>query len=149
METQGVLQICGGVMRKKLLSPEEVAAILQVDPGDVLTLIEEGTLRADKIGRIVRIAEDDLERCLEASATETAGREPQPGAVTGNHSQAGVWLCKGVGGRATFRVSGHMDSGVVQIWPGKMRYPISFPKEKLDALLAYGRSRGEMKVGAN
>jgi len=28
-------------MPKKLLSPEEVASILRVNPGDVLTLIEE------------------------------------------------------------------------------------------------------------
>jgi hypothetical protein len=28
-----------------------------------------------------------------------------------------------------------------------MRYPINFPKETLDALLAHGRSRGEMRVG--
>lgn len=134
---------------KKLLSPEEVASILRVDPGDVLTLIEKRTLRAYKLGSIVRIAEDDLERCLESSATGvegTEGNEPPPGALARNHSQARVRLCKAFGGRATFRVSGHVDTGV-QIWPGDMRSPISFPKEKLDALLAYGRSRGEMRVG--
>jgi len=138
-------------MRKKLLSPEEVAAILRVDPGDVLTLIEERTLRAYKIGSIVRIAEDDLERCLVASSTGVDGteeNEPPPSALVRNHSQPGVRLCKAFGGRATFRVSGHVDTGV-QIWPGSMPSPISFPKEKLDALLAYGRSRGEMRVGLN
>jgi excisionase family DNA binding protein len=135
-------------MPKKLLSPEEVASILQVGPDDVLTLIEERTLRAYKIGRFVRIAEDDLERCLEASATETGETEPSPGTLIGNHSQPGVRFCKAFGGRATFRVSGHVDTGV-RIWPGSMRYPISLSKEKLDALLAYGRSRGEMRVGTS
>lgn len=135
-------------MRKKLLSPEEVAAILQVDPSEVLTLIEEGTLKAYRFGSIVRIDEDDLERCLEANATRTERSEPPPGALVRNHSQAGVRLCKAFGGRATFRVSGHVDTGV-QIWPGSMPSPISFPKERLDALLAYGRSRGEMRVGLN
>jgi excisionase family DNA binding protein len=137
-------------MPKKLLSPDEVASILRVDPGDVLTLIEERTLRAYKIGTsIVRIDEDDLERCLEASATGVEGTErnqPPASALARNHPQPNEWMCKTFAGRTTFRVSGHVDTGA-QIWPGNIRYPISFPKEKLDALLAYGRSRGEMKVG--
>ena len=135
-------------MPKNLLSPEEVASILQVDPADVTALIEEHALRAYKIGRFVRIAEDDLERCLEACATlssEMREKDPVLSGVAGI-SQRGERACRTFAGRTTCRVSGHVDTGA-RIWPGNMRYPIIFPKDKFDALLAYGRSRGEMRVG--
>lgn len=135
-------------MPKKLLNPEEVASILQVDPADVTALIEERTLRAYIIRGVVRIAEDDLERCLEACATLSSEVREKAPVLSGVAaiSQKGEWDSRTFAGRTTFRVSGHVDIGA-RIWPGNMRYPIIFPKDKFEAILAYGRSRGEMRVG--
>ena len=137
-------------MPKNLLSPEDVASILRVDPDDVLELIDEGTLRAYKIGKFVRIAEDDIDRCLEACSTGEAQivqLEPRPSVELAQRN-SGERLCKTFAGRKTFRVSGHVETGA-EIWAGDMRYPIRFSKEKFDALLKWGQSRREIRAGAS
>jgi excisionase family DNA binding protein len=139
-------------MPKSLLSPEEVASILRVDPADVLALIEDGTLPAYRIGKFLRVAEDELDRCLEAGSTSgpNASEREAPHVAVGEPTQrsSGARRCKTFAGRSTFRISGDVETGA-QIWPGDMRYPINFSKEKFTALLSWGRSKGEVRLGAS
>jgi len=48
-------------------------------------------------------------------------------------------------GKAKFRVSGSIATGA-RIWPGRMRYPITFPKHFMDAMLVRF-SNAEIPVG--
>jgi hypothetical protein len=118
-----------------------------VNTGDVLKLVENGSLAAYQFSGFVRIFEDSLEQFLEACAiNQESSRSPSVSPISVNRNQEVTRLCRTFAGRRTFRVSGHVHSGA-KIWPGEMRYPIHFPRDKFAALLAVGRSREEMKVG--
>jgi len=121
------------------LTPEETAQQLQVDVKDVISLIDEGKLRAISIGNNIRIPEPELERLLVTSA---AGPVRTDATADGNSR-----LVRTRTGRATFRVSGSIATGA-EIWPGKMRYPIKFPKSFMDAMLAHF-PEGEVPVGGS
>lgn len=54
---------------KRLLTPEEVANVLQLHHLTVLKLIKTKKLRAVKFGRVYRIREEDLEQFFTDQAT--------------------------------------------------------------------------------
>jgi excisionase family DNA binding protein len=56
-------------MMKRLLTPEEVANVLQLHHLTVLKLIKTKKLRAVKLGRVYRIREEDLEKFFVDQAT--------------------------------------------------------------------------------
>lgn len=56
-------------MMKRLLTPEEVANVLQLHHLTVLKLIKTKKLRAVKFGRVYRIREEDLEQFFTDQAT--------------------------------------------------------------------------------
>jgi len=55
---------------KRLLTVEEVAKRLSVALRTVRRLIDRGELPAHRIGRMVRISEDDLERYIRGSRND-------------------------------------------------------------------------------
>ncbi len=56
-------------MQEKILTPDQVAQILQVHPFTVLKFIKQGKLKASKLGRVYRIRESDLEGFLEQTSS--------------------------------------------------------------------------------
>ena len=50
---------------------EEVADLLKVDPRTIRTAIHSGKLKAARVGRHFRIAEEDLKKYLEFDKTDT------------------------------------------------------------------------------
>lgn len=54
---------------KRLLTPEEVAKMLQLHHLTVLKFIKNKKLRALKLGRVYRIREEDLEQFFQDQAT--------------------------------------------------------------------------------
>lgn len=52
-------------MDEKILTPDQVALILQVHPFTVLKFIKQGKLRASKLGRVYRIRQSDVGRFLD------------------------------------------------------------------------------------
>ncbi len=70
-------------MQERILTPEQVAQILQIHQFTVLKLIKQGRLKASKLGRVYRIKESDVELFLEESSktyqkTETDALEIPP-----------------------------------------------------------------------
>jgi excisionase family DNA binding protein len=61
-------------MEEKILTPEQVAQILQVHQFTVLKFIKQGKLHASKLGRVYRIRSSDVERFLD----QTSGRPVKP-----------------------------------------------------------------------
>ena len=57
----------------------------------------------------------------------------------------GARWCRTRTGRAGFRVTGSIATGA-NIWPGKMLYPVKFPKPFMDAVLKRFKT-GEFPVG--
>jgi len=57
-------------MQEKILTPQQVAQILQVHQFTVLKFIKQGKLKASKLGRVYRIRESDLEGFLEQSSSK-------------------------------------------------------------------------------
>lgn len=55
----------------RLLTPEQVAAMLQLETETVLRMIRRGDLAASKVARRWRIAQADVAACLEARRTTT------------------------------------------------------------------------------
>ena len=125
--------------------PEETAQLLKVEAPEILALIEEGKLRAIRIGSNIRIPEPELERlpftCAAGPAEEEASLRD---AETPPKNTRPVPTRTG---RARFRVAGSIAAGA-EIWPGKMRYPIKLPKSFMDAMLAHFRA-GEVAVGGS
>jgi hypothetical protein len=111
-----------------------------------MPLIEQGKLRAIRIGNNVRIPEQEVEKLLITSA---AG--PNPNDVSASRlaeiQPDSSRLMRTRTGRATFRVRGGVATGA-DIWPGKMQYPIKFPKWFMDDLLAHFSER-EVAVGGS
>ncbi len=125
------------------LTPEESAQQLKVEVTEIMTLIEQGKLRAIRIGNSIRIPGQEMENLL---VTSPAG--PNPAAseaveILPNSSR----LVPTRTGRTKFRVSGSVAAGA-EIWPGKMRYPIRLPKAFMDALLTHF-PKGEVAVGGS
>jgi excisionase family DNA binding protein len=115
------------------MTPAEVAEILKIQEDDVMVLINEGKLRAIKVGPYIRIREtelDELEATCPAGPPPTRPHEnvPDPELPSGSR-----WVTMR-SGRARVRVSGSVAAGA-DMWPGKMRYPIRMPKAFMDALL--------------
>jgi excisionase family DNA binding protein len=128
------------------LTPEETAQQLKVDLAEIMPLIEAGKLRAIRIGNSIRIPEPELEKLL-----LTSSAMPSPADLLASPATETIpdnsRLVRTRTGRATFRVSGSIAAGA-DIWPGKMRYPIKFPKSFMDALLAHFPER-EVAVGGS
>ena len=61
-------------MDEKILTPDQVAQILQVHPFTVLKFIKQGKLRASKLGRVYRIRESDVNRFLDDQEAATASK---------------------------------------------------------------------------
>jgi len=126
-------------------TPEETAQLLKVEVTDIMSLIEQGKLLAIRIGNNIRIPEPELEKlpvtCAAGPAPISLPGSPMIDALPDNSRLAYTRT-----GRP-FRVSGSMATGA-EIWPGKMRYPIRFPKSFTDALLAHFQE-GEVAVGGS
>lgn len=54
-------------MQERILTPSQVAQILQIHQFTVLKYIKQGKIKASKIGRVYRIRESDLENFLDQS----------------------------------------------------------------------------------
>ena len=129
------------------LTPEETAQQLRIEVPDVMSLIEQGKLRAIRIGDNIRIRETELERLeITCAAAPTAVDAPDASlTIDAMKLPAGQrWIVTRTG-RAKFRALGSAAAGV-EIWPGRMQYPIKFPKEFMEALLARFRDE-EVPVG--
>ncbi len=59
-------------MQEKILTPEQVAQILQIHQFTVLKYIKQGKLNASKIGRVYRIRESDLQEFLDRTSGKTS-----------------------------------------------------------------------------
>ena len=59
-------------MDEKILTPDQVALILQVHPFTVLKFIKQGKLRASKLGRVYRIRQSDVGRFLDEGEATSA-----------------------------------------------------------------------------
>ena len=64
-------------MQENILTPEQVAKILQVHQFTVLKFIKQGRLKASKLGRVYRIRESDIESFLEQSSAKSQKAEPE------------------------------------------------------------------------
>jgi len=129
------------------LTPEETAQRLKVEVPEILALIEAGKLRAIRIGSNIRIPEPELERLPFTCAAGPAPEEDEPALLGRETPPENTRLVPTRTGRATFRVAGSVATGA-EIWPGKMRYPIKFPKSFMDAMLEHF-PRGEVAVGGS
>jgi excisionase family DNA binding protein len=118
------------------LTPEELAQQLKIEVGDVMSLIEQGTLRAIRIGSSIRIREEEVEKLQITCAAVPSAIAPLPSSppLDNDALTDGSRWCLTRTGRAKFRVLGSIATGA-DIWPGKMQYPIKFPKQFMDALL--------------
>jgi excisionase family DNA binding protein len=128
------------------LTPEELAQQLRVDVTEIMALIEQGRLGAIRIGNNIRIPESALEKLLVTSAAGPTPKDVSDSPVTVT-DEGNTRLVPTRTGRASFRVSGSIAEGA-EIWPGKMPYPIRFPKAFMDALLAHFPA-GEVAVGGS
>ena len=61
-------------MDEKILTPDQVAQILQVHPFTVLKFIKQGKLRASRLGRVYRIRESDVTKFLDEQEAAAAGK---------------------------------------------------------------------------
>lgn len=127
------------------LTPEEVAQQLKVGVTEIMSLIKEGKLRAIRIGSNIRIPEPELEKLpVTCAAGPTPTDQPEP---AGEEPLPENWRVVLTRTGTPFKVSGSIAAGA-DILPGKMRYPIKFPKSFMNALLAHF-SEGEVPVGGS
>jgi excisionase family DNA binding protein len=61
-------------MDEKILTPDQVAQILQVHPFTVLKFIKQGKLRASRLGRVYRIRESDVNKFLDEQEAAAASK---------------------------------------------------------------------------
>ena len=52
-------------MVERILTPEQVAKILQVHPFTILKYIRQGKLKGSKLGRVYRIRESEIDKFLD------------------------------------------------------------------------------------
>jgi len=57
-------------METRLLKSQEVAEILQVSKAHAYVLMKQGEIPTVRIGKIVRVRLEDLERCINGKATQ-------------------------------------------------------------------------------
>ena len=130
----------------KFVTPEELAEQLKVEVGEILSLIDQGKLRALRIGDHIRIQEEDVDRLQETCAAVPRVDQSPPLGDNRVFPDGSRWVFTRTR-RAKFRVSGSISSADgVRIWPGKMRYPIHFPSQFLDRMLEQFSNR-EVPVG--
>jgi excisionase family DNA binding protein len=130
----------------RYLIPEELAEQLRVEVSDVMSLIEQGKLRAIQIGSKTRIPETELESLITTSAAgPTPNGQPVSEKMEKKQMSNGIRWCPTRTGRAKFRVAGSVASGA-DIWPGRMQYPIKFSKQFMDELLTHFQG-DEVAVG--
>lgn len=58
-------------MQDRILTPDQVAEMLQLHPFTILGYIKEGRLRAAKLGRVYRIRESDVTAFLDSQMLST------------------------------------------------------------------------------
>jgi excisionase family DNA binding protein len=76
-------------MQERILTPEQVAKVLQVHPFTILKFIKQGKLKASKLGRVYRIRESEVERFLDQTTNNSlkdkmSEKERKEGKVLGN-----------------------------------------------------------------
>ena len=121
------------------MTPEESAELLKIEAGEIISLIEEGRLRAIRLGNSIRIREADLEEFLDTCAF--GGNKKEDGTNTSvkkdlsseNTLPDGARWCLTRRGKR-FRVRGSVKMGA-EIWPGQMKYPVKFPADFMHSLL--------------
>lgn len=120
------------------LTPNDVADALKVAVNEVIELVEQGKLRAIRIGGEIRVPEKNLSE-LETTCPVVGTGNPVAGnAVSDAKASDGVRFCPTRTGTAQFRVRGDLDSGI-EIWPGKMQSPIRFSRQFfVDLFARYG-----------
>jgi excisionase family DNA binding protein len=59
-------------MQDRIMTPEQVAKMLQLHPFTILNYIKQGKLRGAKLGRVYRIRESDVNQFLENQILVTA-----------------------------------------------------------------------------
>ena len=74
-------------MQERILTPEQVAEIIQVHQFTVLKFIKQGRLIASKIGRVYRIRESDLDHFLDQAAGQPGrtAKKKNEGSELPNH----------------------------------------------------------------
>ena len=70
-------------MEEKILTPDQVAQILQVHPFTVLKFIKQGKLRASKLGRVYRIRQSDVNHFLDEQEATASSKAPSKKAPEG------------------------------------------------------------------
>jgi excisionase family DNA binding protein len=65
-------------MQERILTPDQVAQILQIHPFTVLKFIKQGKLKASKLGRVYRIRESELESFLDQSSGKSVKSVDSP-----------------------------------------------------------------------
>jgi excisionase family DNA binding protein len=126
------------------LTPEEAAQQLKVEVGEILSLVQQGKLKAVRIGSSIRIPEAEFERLPVTCAAVPAPHHLVPAPSGDPELPAGARRCP-LRKRGNFRVIGSIAEGAA-IWPGRMKYPITFPKQFMDDLLAHFQEE-EVAVG--
>lgn len=63
-------------MQDRILTPDQVGAMLQLHPFTILNYIKQGKLRSAKLGRVYRIRESDIEKFLENQIVTTKPVSP-------------------------------------------------------------------------
>jgi excisionase family DNA binding protein len=58
-------------MDETILTPDQVAQILQIHPFTVLKFIKQGKLKASKLGRVYRIRKSDVDAFLDEQAKDS------------------------------------------------------------------------------
>jgi excisionase family DNA binding protein len=129
------------------LTPEELAQQLKIEVEDVMSLIEEGTLPAIRIGNNIRIRDEEVDKLDVTCAAVPNPNPPRPSSALSAkevRTDGSRW-CLTRTGRTKFRVLGSIATGA-DIWPGQMQYPIKFPKQFMDAMLKHFHN-AEVPVG--
>jgi excisionase family DNA binding protein len=140
---------------RQMLTVDDAAGLLMVEPAQVLGLISSGNLRAFRIAGHLRVREDELEEYVESCACEASESEPRETAseqphqaspeISGSLRNAGG--CSAIGssvfrdlhtrtGRGHVKVAGGVADGA-SILMGDMRYPLRFPAEFFQDLLRH------------
>jgi hypothetical protein len=99
-----------------------------------MSLIEQGKLKAIRIGDAVRIPETELEKLLDTCAVVSSAAVDVADLPATEALPSGIRWCATRTGRAKFRARGTIAEGV-DIWPGKMQSPIRFPKTVVSDML--------------
>jgi excisionase family DNA binding protein len=75
-------------MDEKILTPDQVAQILQVHPFTVLKFIKQGKLRASRLGRVYRIRQSDVGKFLDEQEAAAAGKSQYASKKQTTHKEA-------------------------------------------------------------